>query len=337
MLSLYFYDPFLEKYVALNDINGPIVKNKNGLGYSIFYLKNETSDVICDITTLLTNSGSETLTSAVTAPGVYPSLSDFISGADYSYTATTLLKAIEPGDGFMLYVSVTDPNGNTGIDFNNLTLDISYCLSHFSTLSLAAHFEFTEAQEALATFDSYSNIEATVVLGVPKQNVIKGSGRAYFANSGDKISFTLPTISGAFSLFVKGIVKATSLKSIFLHAATAEIGLDAARHPYLKLITGTGTMLFTADNPVDDILGDHIFGFSASLGAALLTVDGSIQKHTLTYTGNAEQSVITPALSATGVIGLASGGNQLIGDIDSVTLFEDFKDVKFHKIMADRL
>lgn len=204
----------------------PILLKKDGSGIVTLAFKNESNDVLNDLT-IQTTGAPTGMKSGVTTTAT-PSTAD---GTTHSYiTKPQILKTLYPNQFF--YVHLEKPAGKKlSIDYTKFSLDVNYIRSLFPYSNLEVFFEFTESAGDTTLYSSYGNVTGTA----SKQEILKGDGAASFKGSGDKITFALNNDLVAASIFFKGLISLSDQKVVILKNQTIEMGINAKRQPYISI------------------------------------------------------------------------------------------------------
>jgi len=314
------------KFINISEKSIPMILNKLGGAEVCLAYKNVSDQILSNISVMGTGmAAAANVTSAVTTGYQSPADDDYAAGI--SYAASPELKELYPGEMFKLYIrgAHVDAGGNptnSKIDFSKFTLDLTYDRSLISLTDLEGFFEFTEAYNSATTSSSYPALTGTII-NATTVPVIRGIGGAYLRSSGDRITYTTPTMTEISVLF-KGIVDYVEDIQPILNVGNVTVGVDAARKPYVKI----NDHIITSDVDLYDYNEEALLGFSATTkDDVIIFIDGEAVETTLTEGVGADLVVITNG--QTGTIGNDST-DQLYGDIDTLAIYSKYKEASFH-------
>lgn len=319
-LQLLYQNLLNGRFMPISDKLIPMILNRSGKSAICLAYKNISNYIISSISLTATGipSGSN-LKYALTTSSSIPENADYSS--NWALLANNeLLNELHPGQAFKLFLKV-DFQTNIGIDFADFTIDITYLRSHISLSNLKSYFEFTEEKGSLLTESSYPSVTGSV----DNKYIIAGNGYALFRNSGDDITFSLDAAT-SLSLFIKGIFDINSDDLPLFNMGNFEFGINSARQPYISIDSNR----VVATKSLTDYHQEYLLGVSVTdTNTVLFTID---REETFVLS-RPESNVDLNLSSGTATVG-NNGSKQFRGDLYSLAIYSDFKNLSFHSSMV---
>ena len=308
-LQIYYYNPPTSIFVPISE-NGedkiiPCVQDENGNALLQLMAKNVSTDILSSINVEFSDNGDDVMDFAALKNGQFysPNISSNIGGSE-----------LYPGQSFNIFAFPT----SKVLEFHLSNLNISYKCSKVPSISTCvSYLEFTEDKGETTLMNSVTNpnISATAT-----GEVIRGVGKAHFYDKSDKVE--LISYVGK-SVFIKVRLRESETESPILVSDPVTLKLGTDRKLYLNDLTSSKTFL--------DTKSTHVIGLSMdSLSSAILTFDGSIVKW------ENPSGVLTPLSITISNLG-SDDTNSMSGELSEFILFSDYKDVSFHKYIAEHI